>query len=75
MESGTQGQQTFFQRCCNLGYFRTALGIFKCLELLVVVLGLIFMASVSAVNATAIKFFIVVTTASKYQNFIIYQSL
>lgn len=65
-DSGTaEQQQSCTQRCCNLGYFKTSIGFFKCFELLVVVLGLIFMASVSAINADAIKFFIFLKTASK----------
>jgi len=63
-DAGSQEQkETCMQKCCNLGYFMTAHGFFKCLELLVVTLGLIFMASVSAINADAIKFFIFLTTA------------
>ena len=65
-DSGTEEQkQTCTQRCCNLGYFKTSLGFFKCFQLLVVILGLIFMASVSAINADAIKFFIFLATASE----------
>ena len=65
-DAGSQEQkETCAQKCCNLGYFMTAHGFCKCLELLVVTLGLIFMASVSATNADAIKFFIFLTTASE----------
>ena len=61
-------KQKCTQKCCNLGYFMTALGFSKCLELLVVTLGPIFMATVSAINADSIKFFIFLTTTSELLN-------
>eukprot|EP00112_Aurelia_sp_Birch-Aquarium-sp1_P005213 Seg1590.1 transcript_id=Seg1590.1/GoldUCD/mRNA.D3Y31 product="hypothetical protein" protein_id=Seg1590.1/GoldUCD/D3Y31 len=57
-------QQGSFRRCCHLEYFRTLLGIFKLVEFLVVVLGLIFMSSVSTINVSSIEFYIFVAATT-----------
>lgn len=57
-------KQGFCKRFCHLEYFRTLEGIDKLIEFVVVLFGLIFMASVSAINASAIKFFIFVHTTA-----------
>ena len=59
-------KQGFCKRFCHLEYFRTLEGIDKLIEFVVVLFGLIFMASVSAINASAIKFFIFVHTTGEY---------